>query len=327
MNKIITLLACTILIVSCNSDKEIVDGLSNRILKINTLIHSQNKGTYYLNVLDDSINIIKFDISTAKINDENKVIVSKLLDSISNNILIARLMNCIIGKKFSISSEQRGNTKMFDDAPNAPSGTENLIDLLKRSYTSTITTLTVYIKNVNECEIIKSENSLMNQFAGILPTKREGGTYKYIGNNTFEISNGFILKVTDVQNCKSELSIKILTEEEIKKNIIGNSIKISNLEVAQNDFSKKMKWDDAKKASEALGEGWRLPTIDELVVMYQNKDKIGGFSKNYYWSSTDYNEEDGKYNRTHSWIGLFDIGKVAGDNRNYPNYVRAVRTL
>jgi len=185
MNKIITLLACSILIVSCNNDKEIVDGLSNRILKINTLIHSQNKGTYYLNVLDDSINILKFDISTAKIKDENKVIVSKFLDSISNNILIARLTNCIIGKKFSIASEQRGNTKIFDDAPQAPPGTENLIDILKRGYTSTITTLTVYIKNENECEIIKSENSLMNQLAGILPTKREGGTYKYIGNNTF----------------------------------------------------------------------------------------------------------------------------------------------
>jgi hypothetical protein len=311
----------TIVLQSCNSDKEIVEGLNNRILKINTLINSQNKGTYYLNILDDSINIIKFDISTAKIKDENKVIVSKLLDSISNNILIARLTNCIIGKKFSISSEQRGNTKIFDDAPQAPPGTENIIDIFKRGYTSTFTTLTVYIKNENECEIIKSENSLMNQFAGILPTKREGGTYKYIGNNTFEISTGFILKVTDVQNCKSELSIKILTEEEIKKSIIGNSIKISNIEVAQNEFPKKMKWDDAKKACEALGEGWRLPTDSELRILYQNKDKIGG-SNIGYWSSTEDAEDERKY----IWVQSFTNGNQYSFPKNYATYVRAVRT-
>lgn len=30
-----------------------------------------------------------------------------------------------------------------------------------------------------------------------------------------------------------------------------------------------------------LGDGWRLPTKDELNVLYENKDKIGGFASNY----------------------------------------------
>ena len=42
--------------------------------------------------------------------------------------------------------------------------------------------------------------------------------------------------------------------------IIGKSIKIGSLEVAQNDFPDSMTWDDAKKACAALGSGWRLPT-------------------------------------------------------------------
>ena len=93
INKIITLLAFPILIVSCNSDKEIVDGLSNRILKIDSLIDSQNKiynvnnyvtgntgiifqAVHDFNVLNDSINTIKIDISTNQIKDENKVILT-----------------------------------------------------------------------------------------------------------------------------------------------------------------------------------------------------------------------------------------------------------
>jgi len=60
--------------------------------------------------------------------------------------------------------------------------------------------------------------------------------------------------------------------------IIGKPIRIRNLEVAQNDFPKEMTWYDAKKACTDLGNGWRLPTKDELNLLYINKDKIGGFA-------------------------------------------------
>lgn len=48
-------------------------------------------------------------------------------------------------------------------------------------------------------------------------------------------------------------------------------------------------WDDAVTACHYLGAGWRLPNINELKILFDNKDKIGEFgtaSNCYYWSST-----------------------------------------
>lgn len=61
-----------------------------------------------------------------------------------------------------------------------------------------------------------------------------------------------------------------------KKNsqIVGNPIIFEKLMVAEHIFSNPMNWDDAKEACAKLGQGWRLPTIDELKIMFQNKDKI-----------------------------------------------------
>ena len=50
--------------------------------------------------------------------------------------------------------------------------------------------------------------------------------------------------------------------------IIGKPIKIGKLEVAQNDFPKTMFWNDTVKACTDLGKGWRLPTKDELNLLY-----------------------------------------------------------
>lgn len=69
--------------------------------------------------------------------------------------------------------------------------------------------------------------------------------------------------------------------------IIGKTIKIGNLEVAEKDFPNKMNWHSAKIACEALRNGWRLPTKVELNIMFQNKRKIAGFANLYYWSSTE----------------------------------------
>jgi hypothetical protein len=104
------------------------------------------------------------------------------------------------------------------------------------------------------------------------------------------------------------------------KKIIGKPIKIVNFLVAQNDFPKLMYWDDAKTECAKLGAGWRLPTNDELNILYQNKDKIGGFAIKYYWSST-------QAVTSIMWSQIFNNGGQYGYNKSFTFYVRAVRSL
>ena len=142
------------------------------------------------------------------------------------------------------------------------------------------------------------------------------------------------IKITLISTCSS---LEIPNDEqviEVKKedikleslspnvilDIIGKSIKIGNLEVAEKDFPKLMNWEDAKEACENLGRGWRLPTKEELNTLYLNKDKIGGFGGTIYWSSTEFDFGS-------AWGQNFWIGGQSTNSKNYAGYVRAVRAF
>ena len=60
-------------------------------------------------------------------------------------------------------------------------------------------------------------------------------------------------------------------------NVIGKPIRIGNLFVAEYNFPEEMDWINAKKACESLGNGWRLPTKKELILMEENHDKLERF--------------------------------------------------
>jgi hypothetical protein len=86
-----------------------------------------------------------------------------------------------------------------------------------------------------------------------------------------------------------------------------------------------MYWGDAKKACESLGDGWRMPTKDELNILYQNKDKIGGFDSRggiSYWSSVTTG-----YSNFYAFTQSFYDGNQSFSNREYTYYVRAVKSL
>ena len=99
-----------------------------------------------------------------------------------------------------------------------------------------------------------------------------------------------------------------------------STIKIDNLEVMTEDLEGRYTWDDAMKACADLGDGWRLPTKDELNLLYENKEKIGGFAKGDYWSATEYDNGS-------AWRQYFLDGTQLANDKNGLSYVRAVRAF
>ena len=101
-----------------------------------------------------------------------------------------------------------------------------------------------------------------------------------------------------------------------------STVKIGNLEVMTKDLG-EMTWDDAMKACADLGDGWRLPTKDELNLLYENKEKIGGFVIDNYWSSTKHPHE----RQPRAWMMSFmdTRGYQYGRSKASTYYVRAVR--
>ena len=47
-------------------------------------------------------------------------------------------------------------------------------------------------------------------------------------------------------------------------------------------------WWGAKELAENHGPGWRLPTKYEWSLLYLQKDVVGSFAGDYYWSSTEF---------------------------------------
>ena len=74
-------------------------------------------------------------------------------------------------------------------------------------------------------------------------------------------------------------------------------------------------WDDAFKHSELLGKNWRLPTIGELMVIYES-----GMikSKDSYWS-------DSQNMKDYVWAIDFDGGRIFNYLKSFGNHVIVVR--
>ena len=118
----------------------------------------------------------------------------------------------------------------------------------------------------------------------------------------------------------SLISLLFLGKTNAQSSIIGNPIRLGNIEVAQYDF-RKIRWVDANNSCINIGDGWRLPTIDELKILYKNRESIGNFKWDSYWSST-------KGNVVIAWRLNFGDGMVYDrDNTDNTACVRAVRTV
>jgi hypothetical protein len=69
-------------------------------------------------------------------------------------------------------------------------------------------------------------------------------------------------------------------------------------------------------------DDWFLPSKDELALMYDNlkMNGLGGFSDWYYWSSSEYDDNN-------AWLQYFDDGYQYGDGKHAEIRVRPVRAF
>jgi hypothetical protein len=72
--------------------------------------------------------------------------------------------------------------------------------------------------------------------------------------------------------------------------------RVSNKFLAYNDFGKEMTFEEANKACNALGEGWDMPNLFEIILIKGNAMRVKPFvKKGDYWF---YDKEPGKYATT-----------------------------
>jgi hypothetical protein len=65
---------------------------------------------------------------------------------------------------------------------------------------------------------------------------------------------------------------------------------------------------------------WRLPTRNELILLFSQRTTVGGFASAYYWSSSESGSST-------AWAQDFDNGSQYGSNKNATHYVWAVRAF
>jgi hypothetical protein len=67
-------------------------------------------------------------------------------------------------------------------------------------------------------------------------------------------------------------------------------------------------------------DDWFLPSMDELAQLYSQKETVGGFVADYYWSSSEFSAYEPCFHG-------FGNGVQAITNKSNPNYVRPVRAF
>ena len=133
---------------------------------------------------------------------------------------------------------------------------------------------------------------------------------------------GIILILASCSSNESESTELNEYEEPVNmsKGVISTLI-IGNLEVMPIDIGKGH-YNDYMEVCEKLGNGWRLPTKDELNFLFKNKFQLGRYNSSY-WSSTPVTDKD-----NHRWSQNFNYGTQEPEDARFERLgIRPVRSL
>ena len=87
----------------------------------------------------------------------------------------------------------------------------------------------------------------------------------------------------------------------------------------------EMTWHEAVAFAAAKGDGWRLPTVPELVAQFdydKGKPKSEGWKREWYWSSSAY-----AGNTAYAWGVAFGGGSTYSYVVSSTSRVRCVRSV
>lgn len=119
--------------------------------------------------------------------------------------------------------------------------------------------------------------------------------YQLIVSKDISIYNVRLVRTFDF---KSESTIN---NDKPKIVSLNDSVwKCGNLDVMKTDCQ-PMNWVQANLLCQNLGFGWRLPSKEELLLLFKSKNEIGKFSDKVYWSSVEFDSND-------AWFQHFGTG-------------------
>ncbi|MFT5382927.1 MAG: hypothetical protein ACI81W_000323 [Saprospiraceae bacterium] len=144
--------------------------------------------------------------------------------------------------------------------------------------------------------------------------------------NTFQIFGMVIIFLTILVPSSSYGQIKI---GDLHKGGIVFSVDGSGQHgmVCQTEDLGILDWNEAVAACKELGDGWALPTIDQLKLLYINlhKEDLGSFINDYYWSATEWSSKEDIKDK--AWFENFANGDSDPVSKDRTRYVRAIRVF
>ena len=133
----------------------------------------------------------------------------------------------------------------------------------------------------------------------------------FINNFSNKIKKEVLINLNE--NIESEYNFNNLTK---------NTFKLDSLEIASADFDSAYSWKEANEICTKLGNGWRLPQLDELKIIFKNRREIGGFKTQKYWTSDIHTERTTAFEIYFNYQGFQDVSPIT-----YKLNVRAVKTI
>lgn len=104
-----------------------------------------------------------------------------------------------------------------------------------------------------------------------------------------------------------------------------NYQQIENFEVYDKDLPMALDYDNAVETCKQLGDGWCLPTLYQINLIYLNKKRIPNLTKKCYWSSSP--SGDGFGGGTKYWCVDFKNGNHKEYFERVELFVRPIRIV